>query len=98
MPTPCRECPKIPLGVPVPSAASAVELDARGWAAYRFYKRRRASGRPMPEDEACEQVAAALDDVIRECADIKQQRRDLRLLQGLTLAANSQPVKVKRRR
>lgn len=70
----CEKCPKVPGDAPVKSRFAAVSLDDRTRAALDFYRRCRAVNR-FPDDEAVEAVAGIVDETLRMCDRVAEDRR-----------------------
>lgn len=89
VPTPCRECPKIPADAPVKSRFQAVELNERERMAVEFWQRCRAVNR-WPDDEAVEAVAAVLDETERACDRAVEERRQADFVRAVLTAVTAQ--------
>lgn len=89
--TPCRDCPKIPPGAPA-TPYHAVELDARGWAAWNYYRQCKAVGR-FPGDAAVTYMAGIFARIEEQCREAKDDARFLQLSRALMTAATVKGLK-----
>lgn len=73
---PCGTCPKIPADAPIKSRFNRVELDERGWEAWRFYKECKAVN-DFPKDDAMVRECAVEIAAAYESVERHRQREDL---------------------
>lgn len=64
-PTPCQECPKIPVGAPQKTREHAIELSDKNYQAWQHYLECRAVGK-FPDDPIVRRNARVLRDVYDE--------------------------------